>query len=271
MKRPNKIVIAFFIFIHLGALLAFIPGTFCWSAVALMIFMHWLTASVGICLGFHRYLTHRAVILPKWLDYIITTIGTLACQNGPINWVAHHRMHHGGSDTSMDPHNASEGFWWSHIGWMCYTQHKFDHPARITRFARDISDNRYYQFLDKHFILLQIGLAILFYLLGGVSWVVWGIFVRLVLVYHSTWFVNSACHIFGYKNFKLDFDRSTNCWWSAILSYGEGWHNNHHADPKRANNRVKAFEIDPTFILITILKKLGCLKLARRRLTSIQT
>ncbi len=269
MRRPNKTVIAFFIFIHLGALLAFIPSTFCWSAVALMIFMHWLTASVGICLGFHRYLTHRAVILPKWLDYIIITIGTLACQNGPIKWVAHHRMHHRFSDKDDDPHNASRGFWWSHIGWMCYTQHKFDHPARITKFARDISGNRYYQFLEKQFISLQIGLAILFYLLGGVPWVVWGIFVRLVLVYHSTWFVNSACHKWGYRNFEIKDDLSTCCWWSAILSYGEGWHNNHHADSKRANNRVKAFEIDPTFIVIKILEKFGCLKLAKRRLTSI--
>ena len=105
-----KPTIGFFIFIHLGALLAFIPSTFCWSAVGLMLFMYWLTASVGICFGFHRYLSHRGMVMPRWLDYFIILCGSLACQNGPLKWVSQHRMHHQSSDTSNDPHDATQGF-----------------------------------------------------------------------------------------------------------------------------------------------------------------
>ena len=118
----SKPIISWFVFLHLGALLALIPEIFCWSAVTLMLVMYWLTASIGICFGYHRYLTHKSLIIPKWLDYFIVFCGALACQNGPIKWVGHHRQHHQFSDTENDPHNANRGFWWSHIGWMLYTQ-----------------------------------------------------------------------------------------------------------------------------------------------------
>ena len=254
--KINQKVIGFFIFLHLGALLALFPSTFCWSAVALMLVMYWLTASLGICFGFHRYLTHRGMILPIWLDYTLVFLGTLACQNGPIKWVGHHRMHHQFTDTKNDPHNANRGFWWSHLGWMCYTQNKFDNPETIKRYTKDIHNNKFYQFLDNHFIKIQVALGILFYLLGGISWVVWGIFVRLILVYHATWLVNSACHMFGYKNFEIENDLSTNCWWSALLSFGEGWHNNHHAHPKKAKHGLKKHELDFTWMFIWFLYKL---------------
>ena len=219
--KINKKVTGFFIFLHLGALLALLPSTFSWSAVGLCVFMYWLTASVGICFGFHRYLTHRGMIMPKWLDYFIVFCGTLACQNGPLKWVGHHRQHHQFSDTKKDPHDANRGFWWSHLGWMLYTQDS-DEAKTIEQYTKDINQDKFYQFLDKYFIYIQVGLAIDFCLLGGISWVVWGIFVRLVLVYHVTWFVNSACHMWGYKNYNIKNDLSTNCWWSALLSFGEG-------------------------------------------------
>ena len=119
-----------------------------------------------------------------------------------------------------------------------------------------VYNDKFYQFLDNHFIQIQIALGILFYLIGGISWVVWGIFVRLILVYHVTWFVNSACHMFGYKNFKIENDLSTNCWWSALLSFGEGWHNNHHANPKKAKHGLRKYEIDFTWMFIWFLYKL---------------
>ena len=115
-------------------------------------------------------------------------------------------------------------------------------------------------FLDKYFIHIQVALGIIFYLIGGISWVVWGIFVRIVLVYHVTWLVNSACHMWGYKNFELKDDLSTNCWWSAILSFGEGWHNNHHKHPKKAKHGLKLYEIDLTWVSIWVLYKLGLIK-----------
>ena len=261
--KKNKKTIGFFVFLHLGALLALLPSTFCWSAVSLMLFMYWLTASVGICLGFHRYLTHRSMMMPRWLNYFVVFCGTLACQNGPLKWVAQHRMHHQGTDTRDDPHDASQGFLWSHIGWMFYDRHKFDNETRLRKYTKDINNNKFYQFLDKHFIDIQVQLGIIFYLIGGISWVVWGIFVRLVLVYHITWLVNSACHMFGYTNYKIKGDNSTNCWWSALLSFGEGWHNNHHYNAKRYTTKVNWYELDATGLLIWSLSKLGIIKILK--------
>ena len=254
--KLNKQTIGFFIFLHLGALLAFFPFTFCWSAVGLFLFMYWLTASVGICFGFHRYLTHRGMLLPQWLNYFIVFCGTLACQNGPLKWVAQHRMHHEGSDTDDDPHNVCQGFWWSHIGWMCYDRHKFDNVTRMRKYTQDINRDAFYQFLDKYFIHIQIALGIIFFLLGGISWVVWGIFVRLVLVYHATWLVNSACHIWGYTNYSIN-DRSKNNWWVALFTFGEGWHSNHHKFPRSAKHGSKLYELDLTYCLIYSLYKIG--------------
>lgn len=257
--KLNKPTITFFIFLHLGALLAFIPSTFCWSAVGLMLFMYWLTASVGICLGFHRYLTHRSMIMSRWLDCFVIFCGTLACQNGPLKWVAQHRMHHQSSDTRDDPHDACQGFWWSHIQWMFYDRHKFDNVTRLRKYTKDINHDKFYQFLDKYFIYIQIALGILFYLIGGISWVVWGIFVRLVLVYHATWLVNSACHIWGYTNY-ITKDLSKNNWFVALLTFGEGWHSNHHYRPKSARAGVNWYELDLTYFLINSLEKLKLIK-----------
>jgi stearoyl-CoA desaturase (delta-9 desaturase) len=196
------------------------------------------------------------MLLPQWLNYFIVFCGTLACQNGPLKWVAQHRMHHEGSDTDNDPHNASRGFWWSHIGWMCYDRHKFDNVNRMRKYTQDINRDTFYQFLDKYFIHIQIALGIIFFLLGGISWVVWGIFVRLVLVYHATWLVNSACHMWGYTNYNIN-DKSKNNWWVALLTFGEGWHSNHHKLPRSAKHGLKLYELDLTYCLIYSLYKIG--------------
>lgn len=253
--KLNKPTIAFFIFLHLGALLAFIPSTFCWSAVGLFAFMYWLTASVGVCLGFHRYLTHRSMMMPRWLDYFVVFCGTLACQNGPLKWVAQHRMHHQGSDTPDDPHDARQGFWWSHMQWMFYDRHKFDNTERIRKYTKDINGDKFYQFLEKYFIHIQFALGILFYLIGGISWVIWGIFVRLVLVYHATWLVNSACHMWGYTN-HIQYDLARNNWFVALITFGEGWHSNHHYHPKSAKAGLKWYELDLTYFLVYSLERL---------------
>jgi sn-1 stearoyl-lipid 9-desaturase len=246
--------------IHVIALLAFIPSFFSWTAFALFIFLHWLTCSIGICLGYHRFLTHRGFDLPKWLAYTVVFIGALACQNGPIKWVAQHRMHHAGSDTDDDPHNAAKGFWWSHFTWMCYEHKTFDDPKIIEQYAKDLVDDPFYNFLDKYFIAIQFAFGFVLLAIGGWSFVVWGIFARLVLAYHGTWFVNSASHMFGYKNFKLEKDLSTNCWWVGLLAYGEGWHNNHHAFPKSAKHGLLPWEIDMTWMAISFLRMLGLAK-----------
>jgi sn-1 stearoyl-lipid 9-desaturase len=245
-------IIALFI-IHIGALLAFLPSTFSWTAVGLALFLHWLTAGVGITLGWHRLLTHRSFQTPKWLEYVLVFCGTLAMQGGPIWWVGLHRHHHLYSDQNVDHHDSTKGFWWSHLFWMF---HRVPVENEIPRFTQDIRDDRLYQFLDKYFFPIQLVFAGVLFLIGGLPFLVWGVFVRLVLVYHSTWLVNSATHKFGYRTYESS-DRSTNCWWVALLSYGEGWHNNHHTFQYSARHGLKWWEIDATWMMIQVLQALG--------------
>jgi stearoyl-CoA desaturase (delta-9 desaturase) len=246
-------ILLFMVFVHIGALFALLPSNFSWSAVALCLLMHWVTGGLGVTLGLHRLVTHRSFQVPKWVEYFLVFCGSLAMQSGVIEWVGLHRHHHLHSDESIDHHDSGKGFWWSHMGWMMYQV-----PAKqdIPRLTKDINQDPVYLFLDRYFLPIQIALGILFYLWGGWSFVVWGIFVRLVLVYHCTWFVNSATHKFGYRTYDAG-DRSTNCWWVAVLTYGEGWHNNHHAFQYSARHGLKWWEIDATWMMVRVLQALG--------------
>jgi stearoyl-CoA desaturase (delta-9 desaturase) len=256
----NPIATAVLVSVHLMALLAFFPFAFSWSAVAVMFFLYWLTASLGICLGYHRYLTHRGFTAPKWLGYTLIFFGTLACQNGPIKWVGQHRMHHAGSDTPEDPHSAKKGFWWAHLNWMFNTHSKFDDKQVLRDYTKDFCEDKFYKFLDDYFILVQVAFGFALLAIGGLPWVIWGVFVRLVVTYHSTWLVNSAAHWYGYVTFPLKDDLSTNCWWVGLLAFGEGWHNNHHAFPKSARHGLRPWEIDMTWWALCVLEKLGLAK-----------
>lgn len=253
--------VVFFGAVHAVALSA--PWVFSWSALGVAILLHWLTGSIGICLGYHRLLTHRSLQVPKWLERILATIGALAAQGGPIFWVAGHRAHHlHTEDPDNDPYSSKRGFWWSHMGWVLYPRAKFYDYESYKRFAPDLDRDPWYRWLDypQNFLGLQIPLAILLYVLGGWSFVVYGVFVRAVALWHSTWFINSATHLFGYRNHECE-DNSRNLWWAAILAYGEGWHNNHHAYPNVAKAGWKWWEIDMTWWAIQLLRGLG---LARR-------
>src|SRR5690606_21536041 len=138
--------------------------------------------------------------LPKWLEYIGATCGVLAMQGGPITWVGHHRMHHAGSDTEKDPHDSSLGFWLWHTGWLFRRHVFFDDPKIIQKFARDLTVDPYYRWLERipSQLLIQAIAAAVLFAIGGIGMVIWGIFVRLVFVYHVTWFVSSAAHMWGY-------------------------------------------------------------------------
>ncbi|MBT5762907.1 MAG: acyl-CoA desaturase [Nitrospina sp.] len=256
----NPIATAVLVSVHVMALFAFFPFAFSWSAVAVMFFLYWLTASLGICLGYHRYLTHRGFTAPKWLGYTLIFFGTLACQNGPIKWVGQHRMHHAGSDTPEDPHSAKKGFWWAHLNWMFNTHSKFDDKQVLRDYTKDFCEDKFYKFLDDYFILVQVAFGFALLAIGGLPWVIWGVFVRLVVTYHSTWLVNSAAHWYGYVTFPLKDDLSTNCWWVGLLAFGEGWHNNHHAFPKSARHGLRPWEIDMTWWALCVLEKLGLAK-----------
>lgn len=250
------VTLGFMVVVHSIALLALLPQFFSWNAVLLALVLHWITGCLGITLGWHRLISHRSFQVPKWLEYFFVFCGSLACQHGPLMWVGLHRHHHAYSDQSNDHHDSNKGFWWSHMGWMLR-----DVPAKheIHRFIRDISDDPVYLFFDKYFLPLQVALGIGLYLWGGWSFVLWGIFVRLVVVYHCTWFVNSATHKFGYRTYDAG-DQSTNCWWVAVLTYGEGWHNNHHAFQYSARHGLRWWEVDVTWMTIRALEILGLAK-----------
>ncbi len=251
----NWTSMVFFAAVHAVALLA--PWFFSWSAVGVALFLHWLFGSVGICLGYHRLLTHRSLQVPKKLEYAIALIGSLALQGGPIFWVAGHRRHHAYTeDVDKDPYSAKRGFWWSHMGWLLYKRPEFFEYESNRKFAPDLAKDGFYRWLDRYFLLLQVPLGVGLYLLGGWSFVIYGLFLRSVLLWHSTWLINSASHMFGYRSHDSE-DNSRNLWWAAILTYGEGWHNNHHAYPNVAKAGWKWWEIDMTWWVILMLRQLG--------------
>jgi stearoyl-CoA desaturase (delta-9 desaturase) len=252
---PDWPVIVFLGAVHLFALSAFLPSTFSWSAVTVALVLHWLTAGVGVTLGYHRLITHRGFQAPKWVEYVLLFCGILACQS-PLEWVAKHRMHHRYSDTAEDPHDINKGFWWTHVGWIL---HKLPGDQDMGKYVKDIADDPVYRFFDRTMLIWQLLLGIGLFLIGGLPFVVWGIFVRLVAVYHSTWFVNSATHKFGYQSYDAG-DQSTNCWWVALISYGEGWHNNHHAFPRSARHGLRWWEVDITWWMVCGLRALGLAK-----------
>ncbi|MFG6101041.1 fatty acid desaturase [Leptothoe sp. EHU-05/26/07-4] len=255
-KPPlNWTTVTFFTLVHLLALLA--PWYFSWQALGLTLLLHWLFGSIGICLGYHRLLSHRSFQVPKWLEYLIALVGTLALQGGPIFWVAGHRLHHAHTeDEQEDPYSAKRGFWWSHMLWMLYPEAKFFDSDLYSRYAPELARDPVYRWLNRNFILLQIPLGLLLYGLGGWSFVIYGIFLRAVLLWHSTWFINSVTHMWGYRTFTTA-DNSRNLWWAAIFTYGEGWHNNHHAYPNVARAGWQWWEIDVTWWAIWVLKTLG--------------
>ncbi len=250
--------VIFFGAFHALALLA--PWFFSWSALGVALVLHWLFGSIGICLGYHRLLTHRSFQVPKWLERSITLIGALALQGGPTFWVAGHRMHHlYTEDNEKDPYSAQRGFWWSHMMWLFYPQARFFDRESYRQFAPDIDKDPFYRFLDRYFLALQIPVGVALYLAGGWSFVIYGVFLRAVLLWHSTWLINSASHMWGYRAFDPE-DNSRNLWWAALLTYGEGWHNNHHAYPNVAKAGLKWWEVDVTWWSIALLKRLGLAK-----------
>jgi len=253
-KRPlDWNVIIYMTLIHGIALLALFPSNFDWRAVGIAFVLYWLTAGIGITLGFHRLVAHRSFQTPKWLEYLLVFCGTLACEGGPISWIGLHRIHHKYSDNDGDPHDSNKGFWWSHLGWMI-----FKNPADqfIPQYSKDLAEDPFYQFCEKCFIPIQVVLGLILFAIGGWPFVIWGIFVRLVVVFHCTWFVNSATHKFGYKSHESN-DNSKNCWWVALVSFGEGWHNNHHAYQYSARHGLQWWEIDLTWMTIQLLQFLG--------------
>ena len=245
--------ILFMLVIHILAGVALLPQFWSWGAVATLLILYWVTACLGVTLGYHRLLSHKSFKVPQWLARFFATCGALSAEYGPITWSGIHRQHHKYSDTDPDPHDMNKGFWWSHIGWMFY-----DVPAEknVRKYTADLRQDPYFRWLDKWFLLLQIPLGLTLYLIGGWSLVLWGIPLRLAVVYHVTWLVNSATHTWGERPYDTE-DNSRNNKWVAVLTFGEGWHNNHHAYPSSAKQGLQRGQIDLTWYHIVVLKKLG--------------
>ena len=261
-RNLNWTVIAAIAVVHVLAVGAALPWFFTWSGVGLMGLLFWVSGGLGITLGFHRLLTHRSFRTPRWLEYALTVCGCLAWQGPPAEWVGMHRLHHKHADGEGDPHTPRHGFTWSHVLWML---HRRLDGMRGVDAARDLLRDRPMRWINRLFwvpqVLVTAALFGLGWLVGGpwtaVSWVVWGVALRTVVLFHTTWFVNSASHTWGYRNYTDTGEGSTNLWWVAVLGFGEGWHNNHHKFPRSAAHGLRRFELDPTWWTIRVLERLG--------------
>jgi stearoyl-CoA desaturase (Delta-9 desaturase) len=239
--------------------------------VALLAVMYLLTA-FGVTVGFHRMLTHRSFRTSKPVEYLFASLGSMAVQGPVINWVADHRKHHAHTDEEGDPHSphvgqgkgiagAVRGLLHAHVGWLV-TDHG---RSERDRYARDLVEDRGMLAINASFgPLVLLGLAIPFALgwlitgelQGGLTALLWGGLVRIFLLHHVTWSINSICHFFGRRRFAVE-DHSTNVWWLALPSMGEAWHHNHHTFPRSAKHGLSRFELDPSGWLIALMEKLG--------------
>ena len=248
--------------IHAAALVA--PFFFSWSGLAICVVLSWATGSLGVCLGYHRLLTHGSFSTTRAVKMFYAWMGGVSGEGSALHWVANHRKHHAFSDLEGDPHTPYDGGVWSHITWMFPRRDAAELDAHCRRWAPDLYKDPGILFLHKTFLLwhVVIGAALLFSGAAiydwrtGVSWLLWGLAVRMVYVFHVTWFVNSATHIWGYRNYETN-DNSRNLWWVGLLAFGEGWHNNHHAFQRMAKHGHRWWEVDTTYWMILVMEKLG--------------
>jgi stearoyl-CoA desaturase (delta-9 desaturase) len=255
-------VVVWIAVVHVGALAA--PFFFTWKAVGIAAFLCWLTGSIGVCMGYHRQLTHGSFNTFKPIRWLLALLGGLSGEGSALTWVANHRKHHRYSDKEGDPHSPRDGRWWSHMLWFMPDCGRKHHQALLAHYAPDLDKDPVMHFLHKMFLPSHVLLGAVLFAIGyfgwdaytGWSFVVWGMFVRLVYVLHVTWFVNSATHIWGYRNYETT-DDSRNLWWVGILAFGEGWHNNHHAFQRMAKAGHKWWEIDVTYWAILAMEKVG--------------
>ena len=246
---------------HSGAIAALFFWS--WPALIAAVILYWIAGSLGIGMGFHRLLTHRGYRVPRIVEYFLVTCGTLALEGGPIQWVTTHRIHHAHTDKEGDPHTPRDGGWWAHIGWIVRGTAQDHSQATLERYAPDLTKDRYYVWLNKCFYLPSVALLIGLLAFGGWGLMLWGIFLRATLGLHATWLVNSATHLWGSRRFRT-LEDSRNSWWVALLTFGEGWHNNHHAFPTSARHGLKWYEVDVNWWGIRILQLLGVARTIKR-------
>jgi stearoyl-CoA desaturase (delta-9 desaturase) len=267
---------------HTLALLGLLPWFFSWTGVALAAGGVFVFGSLGINLCYHRLLTHRGLVCPKWLEHGFAILGMCSMQDTPARWVAVHRRHHEHSDRQDDPHSPLVNLLWGHAGWMLLENRDLRGLGIYDRYAKDVLRDPFYRRLERTLLypIIVIGSWAVFFLGGfaaglltgespgnaaqfGFSLLVWGVFVRTVVVWHITWSVNSLAHLWGYQNYATG-EYSRNNWLVAVLSNGEGWHNNHHADPRSARHGHRWWEVDLVFGVVLLLEAAGLARDVRR-------
>ena len=233
--------------------------TFSWQNLLAAAITWWIAGSWGIGMGYHRLLTHGGFKTPKWMEYFLTACGMLGLQSGAITWETTHRIHHAFTETENDPHSPRGGTFWSHMGWIFFGDAQNQTEATMQRYAPDLMKDKVHVFLNKIYWVVPVIAGVILFYVGGWSMVLWGIFLRQVIGWHSTWLVNSATHLWGTRRFETR-DDSRNNGLIAALTFGEGWHNNHHAYPRSAKHGLTWYEFDVNWVQIKALEKLGLVK-----------
>lgn len=253
LSRIDWIVAGWMFVMHAGCVVA--PFYFSWTAVGVAVALHWLTCSIGVCLGYHRLLSHGSLKLAGPVRFLTTLCGVISGEGTPLMWSAVHRVHHARSDQPGDPHSPRDGVVWSHIAWL-FVKHPAEFRDRLYQtYIPDLLRDPMLRFFERTYMLWIVGFAGVMYALGGWPLLLWGVCARIVIGYHTTWLINSASHIWGYRNYETT-DDSRNLWWAGLLAYGEGWHNNHHAWPRIACYGHRWWEFDITWQAIKVLRLL---------------
>ncbi len=250
----SKLTTFFMLAFHAGAVAALF--FFTWKALALAIVLWWIAGSLGIGMAYHRLLTHRGYKCPKWVEYFLTLCATLALEGGPFFWVATHRVHHQNSDKEGDPHSPRDGGFWAHAGWIITGRAFHNQSTELLPYVPDLRKDKFHTWISKWHWVPITALGIIILAVAGWKYVLWGIFLRTVVGLHLTWLVNSATHMWGSRRF-LTTDTSKNSFWVAMLTFGEGWHNNHHAHPQSARHGLAWYEFDLNWYGISALRLLG--------------
>lgn len=249
-------IIAWMLACHLLAVPAFFSLS--WENFTIFLIANFISTCLGITLGFHRLISHRSLKTHTFTKRLLATCGALALQRGPITWAATHRTHHAKSDHDGDPHDSRRGLFFSHMGWLLVKNPDLEDLTLRRRMTRDLQNDPYLRFIDQIWvqILMQVilGLSLLYF--GGWQWMIWGVFFRLTFCYHATWTINSLTHWFGYKRFHSN-DNSRNNIITALFTWGEGWHNTHHAHERMARHGIATWEIDITWYIIVVMEALG--------------
>src|ERR1700688_3400431 len=254
-SEPNNGTTSLFMLaFHIGVIAALF--FFTWKAMILAAFLWWVAGSLGIGMVIRRLLTHGDYKTPKWVEYFLTICGTTALEGGPLAWVGTHRVHHQNTDKEGDPHSPRDGGLWAHMGWIMTGKAMHNSTKELLPYVPDLRKDKFQLWISQwHWVPLAVcGIAL--FAVGGLPFLLWGVFMRVVVGLHSTWLVNSATHMWGSRRFLTD-DTSKNSFWVAILTFGEGWHNNHHAVPQSARHGLTWYEFDMNWYGICVLRALG--------------